>query len=350
VLDTLRPRRRPVRGAILGTLAFATLAGSIAAYSPARRLVPGVSFRISASTKIFAGETPRGQDDEVMRGRGVAAGNRSRIEFLAYTPAPQGITTDDFLIGLDSGKAFVLHTNTQRATPADDMFGGPAVITLSRLMGGGRGGFPGGGGDRGGAPGGGAGRPGRGGGGPPGGARGAGGRGARGGRGRGGVGGLLDQLDLLDVVFKLEKLGEEQLDGRPTQHLRITTDYRVLWGDQAFPAHAVTEVWTAKLPTPIPNPFEPLTVTDQSTDGPLVEYSLKLRAIRAQFDGTPVKVVTTTTLTEIGDVVGLRSYLSNDPTVAPKLTIIQQTQITNVQPADVDPKVFTVPDGGADDF
>src|SRR6185295_14293607 len=130
----------------------------------------------------------------------------------------------------------------------------------SRIMGGGRGGFPGGGGDRGGGGGGppGGGRGARGGG-PPGGggggARGGGAGGARGGRGRGrgGANGLLDQLQLLDVNFKVEKLGEEQLDGRATQHYRITSDCRVLWSDQAFPAHAVTEMWTAQLPVEIPN-------------------------------------------------------------------------------------------------
>jgi hypothetical protein len=333
---------------MVGAAAFAALAGSVAAHSPPRRLVPGVSFRVSASTKIFGGDTPRGQDDEVMRGRGVAADNKSRIEFLAFTPAPGGVTTDDFLIGLDSGKAFVLHTNTQRTTPADNLFGGPAVVALSRLMGGGRGGFPGGGD---GNPG--AGRAGRGGGGgPPGGARGGGAPGGRGGarggrRGGGGSNGLLDQLQLLDVKFNVEKIGDEQLDGRAVKHVRITTDYRVLWGDQAFPAHAVTEVWSAQLPTPIPNPFEPLMVTDQSTDGPLVEYSLKLRAVRRGLEGTPVKVVTTTTFTEIGDIVGFRSYIGNDPNVTPKLTIVQQTQITNVQTADVDPKLFTIPESGA---
>jgi hypothetical protein len=327
----------------------AGLVGSIAAVAPPRRLTPGVSFRISSATKIYAGDAPRGQEDEVMRGRGVAADNKTRIEFLAFTPAPQGITTDDFVIALDSGKAFVLHAATQRATPADNLFGGPGVVALSRTMGGGRGGFPGGGGDRGagggGAPGGGRGARGGGGGPPPGG---GGARGARGGgrRGRGGgSGGLLDQLDLLDVTFKVEKIGDEQLDGRTTQHIRITTDYRILWGDQAFPAHAVTEMWTAKLPTSIPNPFEPLIVADQSTDGPLVEYALKLRAVRAQFEGTPVKVVTTTTFTEIGEIVGLRSFLSNDPTAAPKLTVVQQTAITNIQPTEVDPKVLIVPEG-----
>ena len=158
-----------------------------------------------------------------------------------------------------------------------------------------------------------------------------------------GAGGFLNQLQLLDVNFKLEKLGAEQLDGRETQHYRVTTDYRVKWADQAFPAHAVTEIWSAQLPSKIPNPFEPLVVTDQSTDGPLIEYALKLRAVRAQIEGTPVKVVTTTTFSDIRDIVGLQAYVGQDPTVD-KLTVVQQTQITGIQPADVDPKLVAVPD------
>lgn len=340
--------RRERRG-VLALATVAGLVGSVAAVAPGAR-APGVSFRISSSTQVYAGSTPRGQDDEVMRGRGVALDNRSRIEFLVFTPAPQGVTTDDYLIALDSGKAFVEHVKEQRFTSANDMFGGPAVVALGRVMGGGRGGFGGGnpggdaagGGRAGGARGG---FGGRGGGGAAGGARG-GGR-----RGRGGVGqGFLNQLQLLDVNFTLEKLGAgEPIDGRATQHYRVTTDYRVLWGDQGFPAHAVTELWTAQLPAQIPNPFEPLIVADQSTDGPLIEYALKLRAIRAQIEGTPVKVTTNTALSGIHDIIGFQSYVGNDPTVD-TLHVVQQTQITNVQPADVDPKLLIVPDsasGGA---
>ena len=343
-----RSHRREVSGA-LTCAAIAGLIGSVAATTPIVR-DPGVSFRISSSTQVYAGATPRGQDDEVMRGRGIAVNNRARIEFLAFTPAPQGVTTDDYLIALDSGKAFIQHVKDQRYTSANDMFGGPAVVALGRVMGGGRGGF--GGGPPGDAAGGGrgAGRAGRGGppGGGGGGARGAGRRGGRGGIGQG----FLSQIELLDVNFKLEKLGAgDQIDGRATQHYRVTTDYRVLWGDQTFPAHAVTELWTAQLPSPIPNPFEPLIVADQSTDGPLIEYALKLRAIRAQIEGTPVKVTTNTSLSGVHDVVGFQSYVGNDPTLD-TLHIVQQTQITNVQAADVDPKLLVVPDsatGGAPD-
>ena len=135
----------------------------------------------------------------------------------------------------------------------------------------------------------------------------------------------------------------------PITKLELITGFNLSGTVKAIMAGLVV-VLLGSLISGIPNPFEPLIVTDQSTDGPLVEYSLKLRAVRAQLEGTPVKVVTTTTLTEIGDIVGLRSYLGNDPTVTPKLTIVQQTQITNVQPADVDPKLFTVPEGGALNF
>ena len=331
----------------LGIAVSAAVVATTAATRPTSLFVPGLAFRVSSSTKVYGGDTPRGQDDEVMRGRGVAANNHSRIEFLAFTPAPAGVTTDDYVIAVDSGKAFVYHANSQQYTPANDMFGGPAVIALGRVLGGGgRGGFPGGGGDPTGGGGGGAARGGRGGGGrggPPGG---PGGRGR--GRGRGGLGtGFLDQLDLLDVTFKVEPLGAgEVIDTRPTQHYRVSADYRVVWGGQSIPAHQVTELWTVSLPMNIPNPFEPLIVADQSTDGPLIEYALKLRSARAQLQGTPVKVVTTTTFTEVRDVAGFQSYVGNDPTID-KVTVVQQTAITGIQPTDVDPKLVTVPDSAS---
>lgn len=330
----MRPRARL---AVLGGLIAATT--TIAARRPTSWFEPGVSFRVSASTRLYPGDTPRGQDDEVMRGRGIAADNHSRIEFLAFTPTPPGVTTDDYVIGLDSGKAFIQHTANGTYTPANDEFGGPAPVAMARILGGGRGGFGRGGS---GPPAG--GRGGRGGGG----ARGA--RGVRGGRIRGGMGAdLLGQLSVLDVKFNLEKLGAgDPIDGRPTQHYRITTDYRITWSDQSFPAHAVTEVWTTPLPTAIPNPFEPLIVADQSTDGPLVEYALKLRAVRAQLEGTPIKVVTTTTLSDVRDIVGFQSLLGPESTDS-TIHIVQQTQITGIQPADVDPKLLVVPDSsGAD--
>ncbi|HVX38182.1 MAG TPA: hypothetical protein VHB25_01320 [Gemmatimonadaceae bacterium] len=319
-------------------LAAGAVAG-LAAAAPFVHLAPGVSFRINASTKIYAGDVPSAEDNEVMRGRGVAVDNRSRIEFLVYTPTPQNVTTDDYVFGADSGKTFVFHSGSKTYQPANDMFGGPAVVALGRVLGGGGRGFRGGGGP----PGGGGFRGARGGGGGGGGFRG------RGGRGRGGLGaGFLNQIQVLNVDFKLEKLGAgDAIEGRPTQHYRVTTDYRIVWGDQAFPAHAVTDIWTAQLPTNIPNPFEPFTVADQSADGPMIEYALKLRAIHAQIAGTPVKVVTNTTLSGVKDVAGFEGMINPD---APTDTVhvVQQTQITSIQPSDVDPKTVTVPDEGGE--
>jgi hypothetical protein len=317
-------------GGLVGTMAAARAA------VPSRG-VPGFSYRVSSSVKVYPGDTPRGQDDEVMRGRGVAAHDHSRIEFLAFTPTPSGVTTDDYLIGGDSGKTYIFHNGSQTFADANDTFGGPAVVALGRVMGGGgrgAGGPPRGGGGGGGFPG----RAGRGGGA-------AGARGARGGRGRGGVGqGFLGQVELLDVKFNLEDLGgADSIEGRPAKHYRVTADYRVIWGDEALPAHAVTELWTVALPTKIPNPFEPLVVADQSGDGPLIEYALKLRAVRAKIDGVPVKVVTTTTLSGVKDILGLQGLTAGEPD-ADTLHVVQQTQITNIQPADVDPKQVMVPE------
>ena len=70
--------RRAVAAAVVGIL---SVLATTAADRPAR-LDPGVSFRISTSTKVYPGDTPRAQDDEVMRGRGVAVNGRARIEFL----------------------------------------------------------------------------------------------------------------------------------------------------------------------------------------------------------------------------------------------------------------------------
>ena len=86
VPGTLRGSRlRRMGGAAAAVLGFA-------AVTAGTRLdgAPGVSFRISTATRIYPGDTPRPQDDEVMRGRGVAVNGRARIEFLAFTPAPAG--------------------------------------------------------------------------------------------------------------------------------------------------------------------------------------------------------------------------------------------------------------------
>jgi hypothetical protein len=292
------------------------------------------------------------QDNEIMRGRGIAAGDRMRIELLAMSPLPDGVTLNDFIFALDSGRVVVLHMNNNTVTPANDLFGGPAIVALARTGGGGRGfGFGdaggGGGGDRGGGGGrafGGRGDRGGGGGGGP-------GRAGRAGRGRGGFGrGLLSQIQLREVNFAIEKLGAgEQIEGRETKHYRITADYKVAWSDQVLDAHAVTEIWSTALPIVLANPFEPLPVYEPEPDGPMIEYAAKLTRIRSQIEGVPIKVVTTTTITGLQNVAGLRggaAPAASADSIPPSsvVKIVQQTAITGIKETDVDEKLLAAAD------
>jgi hypothetical protein len=333
------------------------LAALVAGSRPFARATPGLSFRISSSTRLSMGENAggTGQDNEIMRGRGVAIGNRMRIELLAMSPLPDGVTLNDFIFALDSGRVVVLHSNNQTVTPANDLFGGPAIVALARGGGGGRGfgdGGPGGGGGGGRAAGGRGDRGGGGGGGIGGGRAGRGGRGPGRGFGRG----ILGQIQLRDVNFTIEKLGAgEQIDGRDTKHYRVTSDYKIAWSDQVIDAHAVTEIWSAALSVPIANPFEPLPVYEPEPDGPMIEYAAKLTRIRSQVEGVPIKVVTTTTLKGLQNVPGLRGRggagggggeatggtEADDPRGV--MTVVQTTAITGIKETDVDEKLFVLP-------
>src|SRR5439155_3176492 len=98
--------------------------------------VPGVSFHISSSTRISATENAGGQDDQMVRGRGVAANGRARIELLAAVPLPNGLTLDDQLLALDSGRVVAIRANGS-SLPMNDQFGGPGILALARSGGGG---------------------------------------------------------------------------------------------------------------------------------------------------------------------------------------------------------------------
>ena len=157
---------------------------------------------------------------------------------------------------------------------------------------------------------------------------------------------MLDQVQLRDVTFNIEKLGDgEAMDGRPTKQYRITADYKIAWSDQIVDAHAVTEIWATALPFAIANPFEPLPVYEPEPDGPMIEYAAKLTRIRSQVEGVPIKVVTTTTLTGLQNVVGQRGAggggETEDPQARGVVKIVQTTMITGIKESDVDEKLMT---------
>ena len=336
---------------------FVLLAAAAFRRAGVSSVAPGLSFRISSSTRISLGDgSAAGQEDEIMRGRGVAVGKHARIELLAFSPLPDNTTLEDFILALDSGRVVIIRPRNQTFTEASDQFGGPGIVALNRSGGGGRGfgGGPGGGDGAGGGGGRGAGRAGRGGGGPPPGGFGGGGRGGARGRGRGGPSGFLAETQIRDVLFAIEKLGAgEAVEGRPTQRYRITADYRVVWGGQSVDAHAVTEYVTAQLPVAIPNPFEPLPYIENVTDGPMLEYILKLIRIRNQVEGVPIKVTTSTTFKGVDQVTGFplgggrgRGGGGGGDAVMPStLTVVQTTSITSIKEADVDAATLEIPAG-----
>jgi hypothetical protein len=338
-------RARFLQGPRRGAVAVATLAAALAAPAVgvrpaalAAQAVQGLSFSISSSTRVSIGETVGRADDQIIRGRGVATGKHARIELLVLSPLPDNMTLDDYLLALDSGRVVVVRPASENYMEASEMFGGPGVSALGRLAAGGRGFGGGGRGGRGGFAGA------RGGGGGGGGARGGRGRGGA----RGGARGFLEQVNVRDVKFEIEKLGAgDPIDGRPSRHYKITADYRMVWGNQGSDAHAVTEIWSVDLPVQIPNPFEPLTTVETVSDSPLFEYALKLARFRSQVEGAPVKVVTTTTLTGVEQLAGLPGFgVGGDGATGPTtLQIVQQTTISSIKPADVDPSQLMIPQG-----
>jgi len=68
-VDINRSFSRRVSRVGLALVGAAGLFGSLAGFTPFRRFAPGLSFRLSSQVQIYPGDTPRGQDDEVMRGR-----------------------------------------------------------------------------------------------------------------------------------------------------------------------------------------------------------------------------------------------------------------------------------------
>ena len=326
------------------------VATSSAWRAPARSApVPGLSFRLNASVRVGAGETAPDQASFVVRGRGVAANNMAHIELLTISPQPDNYTLDDYIVARDSNRAFLIHPSKKSYSDVSETYAGPALAVVSASAGGGRGaggrgaGRPGGGGPPGGGFGGrgGAGG-GRGGGNAAGGNRAGGGR-----RGRGtSIAGWYGDLQMRNVSLKLDTLGAgEAIEGRATQHYKFTADYDNEWGGQQIHTHAVSEVWTTNLTTNIPNPFDPTSSGPPATEGPHLEYTLRLMIAKRKMDGTPIKVVTTTTVSGLDQVDGVPGLPTGGDPPVKMATIVQTTEITNIKEAQVDDAQLVIPDG-----
>jgi hypothetical protein len=116
------------------------------------------------------------------------------------------------------------------------------------------------------------------------------------------------------------------VEGRATQHHRITTGYTADMG-HPFAARVVVDVWTAQLPVPLVNPL----VDGWSPgNGPLVGLTRELAKAITSLPGTAVKVVVTTTL-----------FPDQPHQYDAALTIM----LTDVKAVDVDPAQLAIPSG-----
>ncbi len=266
--------------------------------------------------------------------RVTAIGKRARFDFQALQPAPPEFSLDDYMLILDSAHTVIVSPDRQAYSDAANLLASAGNLTAmgggNRMMG--MGGDPGAGGDRQ--------RGGGGGGGGGGGDVGGGGRAGRVRAGNGGGGAGNGGPDLSNSTADLERLGVDTVDGRSTQHYRLTVNLQV---GQGFGTHMVIETWTANLPYPIVNPFDVGMLPGMTmptgrqgaaapAPGSMEEFVAKVEALRKQIQGTPVKTISTLSLGAVG---GNTSALE----------FVQTTMITDIKEVDVEDRKLQIPPG-----
>jgi hypothetical protein len=306
----------------------ATLLLATTASAPLGAPVPGVTYRLRMTTRIPALEqmAPGASAGMVILARGTAIGRRARIDFQAIEPAPSNASLTEYLLVTDSGTVITVSPDTKTYVEGSDI----SSMSMAGALGG-RGGMRmGGGGGRGG------------------------GRGdpradsARAARGTVSGAGMLEGFQVRDVRIDVKNLGAgEAIDGRPTQHYMMSIDYSVMLNQQLRPLHMDMEVWTAKLPAEVVNPFDQLGFGTYERSGPAVELSAKMEAARRKLDGTAVRMITTISLTEL--MQGMRGAAGNAGAASMmagmQLDVVQTVQLTSITTADVDPARLAIPVG-----
>ena len=140
---------------------------------------------------------------------------------------------------------------------------------------------------------------------------------------------LLASASFTNVSVTTEKLGAgEQMQGYPTEKVRMTVTYALSIMGQSLNTMTTIEMWVAQLPAAVITPFDG-TVPRSLMDGPMKELAEKTNAARKTLGtGTPLKTVTTASIT------GPMS-----------ITTVNTVELLDVKVGDVDPAMFKVPDG-----
>jgi len=152
--------------------------------------------------------------------------------------------------------------------------------------------------------------------------------------GRAMLGGL--QITLNNAVAKLDTLGPgETIDGRPTQHYRLSATHEMTMaaagGGPPITTRQTSDYWIAAIPDFPATPFNKTTAQDTRTAGPMAELAEKLAAATAGLPrgGVVVRQLTSTRITMSGMAAG------TDNT----------TEISDIKKADVDLDRLVLPSG-----
>ncbi|MEO7999390.1 MAG: hypothetical protein ABI852_18205 [Gemmatimonadaceae bacterium] len=137
---------------------------------------------------------------------------------------------------------------------------------------------------------------------------------------------LMSQMTIGDITGKSEKIGDETIEGRPTEHRRVTVAYSMGIMGQSVPSTIVSDYWLAKLSVQILNPLAP--PKTEVAAGPMAELVKKqIEMAPKAADGVPMKMTIATTVSMMGQNI---------------VTTIS-TEIKNMKESDVDASVIAVP-------
>ena len=140
---------------------------------------------------------------------------------------------------------------------------------------------------------------------------------------------MLAQVMITDITGKSEKIGDEAIEGRPTEHRRVTISYAMGMMGQSIPTTITTDYWLAKISAQIVNPLAPpKTEALLASMGPMAELARKqIELAPKPADGAAMKMVVETSISMMGRSMG---------------TSIT-TNVRNLKEGDVDASLIVVP-------
>lgn len=140
---------------------------------------------------------------------------------------------------------------------------------------------------------------------------------------------MLAQMMITDITGKSEVVGTETIEGRPTEHRRITIGYAMAMMGQSIPTTIVSDYWLAKLPAAVFNPLAPpKTEASIAMAGPMGEVVRKqIELTPKAADGMPLRFSIVTSVNMMGRSLG---------------TTIS-AEVKNFKEGDVDASLIAVP-------